>query len=170
MYCSKGCQLIYIIQKRKQSDMRNPMKTNPPWKPQLKVTTPANLRRKLHDVIIHHAGIKYLEKDKMVQGISSTPAAMQKHTCMGSASSPSLFFPTAVSSGYQGSQPERQTVLPGEVTGTRKMPTFIRVVEGDKRQEKTGGRRIIKMIILEDKRIHRRLFLFCFEGKELLLQ
>lgn len=42
-YCSKGCQLICIPQKSEQSDMRNPMKTNPPWKPLIKVTTPATL-------------------------------------------------------------------------------------------------------------------------------
>lgn len=45
LYCREGCQLIYILQKNEQSDMRNPIKTNPPWKPQINVTPPANLKK-----------------------------------------------------------------------------------------------------------------------------
>lgn len=47
-----------------------------------KGNNPCKPYTKPHALMIHHARIKCLEKDKMAQCIGSTPVEMQKHTCM----------------------------------------------------------------------------------------
>lgn len=76
--------------------MRNPMKTNPQWKPKIKVTIPANLKKNKKktawaDVPPCQDQMLWEGQNGSVHGNYSRWDA-ETHTCVGSANSQSFFF------------------------------------------------------------------------------